>query len=95
LPVITGLRTDRREVLVTTTFDAQPDHRHKHPPASIWPLALALVMGELWIGSIFTPWAVLGGVGLTLLGMLGWGWQSSQELELERVDTDREIVEAA
>ena len=73
LPVITGLRTDRREVLVTTTFDAQPDHRHKHPTASIWPLVMALVMGEVWIGSIFTPWAVLGGFGLTLLGMLGWG----------------------
>jgi len=95
LPVITGLRTDRREVLVTTTFDAQPDHKHKHPPGSIWPLLLALVMAELWIGSIFTPWAILGGVGLTLIGMFGWGWQSTQELELERVDTDHEIVEAA
>ena len=54
-----------------------------------------LVMAELWIGSIFTPWAVLGGVGLTLLGMLGWGWQSTQEMELEKVDTGDEIVEAA
>ena len=95
LPVITGLRTDRREVLVTTIFDAQPDHKHKHPCASIWPLILSLVMAELWIGSIFSPWAVLGGVGLTLLVMLGWGWQSTMETELERVATEGRVVEAA
>ena len=92
---MTGLRTDRREVLVTTTFDAQPDHKHKHPNASIWPLVLSLVMAEIWIGSIFTPWAVLGGLGLTLLGMLGWGWESSREMDVERVDADGRIVEAA
>src|SRR5438046_1318084 len=74
LPVITGLRADRREVLVTTTFDAQPDHRHHHPRASIWPFVMSLAMGVVWIGSIFSPWAVLGGFGLTLLVMLGWGW---------------------
>jgi cytochrome c oxidase subunit 1 len=95
LPVVTGLRTDRREVLVTTTFDAEPDSRHKHPHSSIWPLVIALVMAEVWIGSIFTPWAVLGGLGLTLIGMLGWGLQSVREIEVERVDTGTELVELA
>ena len=94
LPVVTGLRTDRREVLVTTTFDAQPDHRHHHPDASIWPFFLALCMAETWIGSIFTPWAVLIGLGMTLLGMLGWGWQSTRVIEMERVETGGQIVEA-
>ena len=28
LPVVAGLRTDRREVLLTTAFDARPDARH-------------------------------------------------------------------
>jgi hypothetical protein len=51
-------------------------------------------MAEVWIGSIFTPWAVLGGFGLTLIGMLGWGWQSSLQSEVERVDTGDRIVEA-
>ena len=95
LPVVTGLRTDRREVLVTTTFDAQPDHRHKHPQGSIWPFFMAVCMAETWIGSIFTPWAVLIGLGLTLLGMLGWGWQSLLPSEVERVETEDRIVEAA
>jgi cytochrome c oxidase subunit 1 len=94
LPVLTGLRADRREVLVTTTFDAQPDHRHAHPRASIWPFFLALCMAETWIGSIFTPWAVLIGFGMTLLAMLGWGWQSSRVIEPERVDTGDQLVEA-
>jgi cytochrome c oxidase subunit 1 len=93
LPVITGLRADRREVLVTTAFDAEPDYRHRQPNASIWPLFLALCMAEFWIGSIFTPWAVVGGFGLTLLGMLGWGWQSSRQIEVERVDTDLQIID--
>ena len=95
LPVITGLRSDRREVLITTTFDARPDHRHKHPRASIWPFVMALAMGITWIGSIFTPWAILVGLGITLLVMLGWGWASSQDIEVERVDTEDRIVEAA
>ena len=93
LPVITGLSSTRREVLVTTAFDAQPDHRHQHPTASIWPFVLALCMGVVWIGSIFTPWAVLGGLGLTLLTMFGWGWVSTRVTGVERVETDDRIVE--
>jgi cytochrome c oxidase subunit 1 len=68
LPVLTGFRTDRREVLVTTTFDARPDSRHAHPTGSIWPLYLALCMGVVFIGSIFSPYFVLGGLGLALIG---------------------------
>jgi len=56
---------------------------------------MSLVMLELWVGSIFTPWAVLGGVGLTLLVMLGWGLQSTRETDVERVATGGRIVEAA
>jgi cytochrome c oxidase subunit 1 len=95
LPVITGLRTDRREVLVTTTFDAQPASRHSHPRASIWPFLMAVCMAETWIGSMYTPWAVLIGLGMTLLGLLGWGWQSILRTDVERVETADRIVEAA
>ena len=78
LPVVTGLRTDRREVLMTTTFDARPDSRQLHPEGSIWPLYLALCMGLIFIGSIFTPYLVLVGLGVALIGLAGWGWQSSK-----------------
>ena len=79
---------------MTTVFDAQPDHRHKHPRASIWPFFMALCMAETWIGSIFTPWAVPIGFGLTLLAILGWAWPSLQFGDIERVETDDRLVEA-
>lgn len=85
LPVMTGLRTDRREVLITTTFDAQPDARHSSPSGSIWPVYLAACMGVVFIGSIFRPYWVLVGIALALVGLFGWGWQSSRPIERERI----------
>jgi cytochrome c oxidase subunit I+III len=73
LPVVTGLRTDRREVLVTTATDATPDLRDLAPDPSIWPLVVAIATTGLFIGSIYTPWAVIWGaipVGLALIAWL-------------------------
>jgi cytochrome c oxidase subunit 1 len=78
LPVVTGLRTDRREILITTAFDARSDSRHSSPEGSIWPLYTALCMGVVFIGSIFSPYFVLGGLGLSLIGLTGWALQSSR-----------------
>jgi cytochrome c oxidase subunit I+III len=94
LPVVTGLSTDRREVLVTTTFDARPDHRHKSPHGSIWPCYLAGCMAVIFIGSIFSPYFVLGGLGLSLIGMLGWALASSNKGDRELVATGEQLVEA-
>ena len=85
LPVVTGLSVRERQVLVTTTFDALPDYRHSIPKASIWPLYLALCMGVLWIGSIFSPYFVLAGVAISLVGLAGWGWVGSSQRDEERV----------
>ena len=85
LPVATGLRIDRREVLTTTTFDARPDARHSSPRESIWPFYLALCMGVVFIGSIFRPYWVLIGTALSLAGLFGWGWQSTRPIERERI----------
>ena len=44
--VVTGLRSDVREVLVTGALDAEPDHRSDAPAPSIWPfLAAAMTTG--------------------------------------------------
>jgi len=91
-PVATGLSMDRRELLVTTVFDARPDYRHHHPDGSIWPLYLALCMAVTFIGSIFTPYLVLVGLGMALVGMAGWGWVSTNEAGVERVAAPRPVT---
>src|SRR5205085_7438139 len=42
LPVLEGLRVDRREILVSTVPDARPDLRHPSPEPSIWPFLAAV-----------------------------------------------------
>jgi cytochrome c oxidase subunit 1 len=93
LPVVTGLSTDRREVLVTTTFDARPDYRHPQPDGSIWPFYLALCMGVVFIGSIFSPYFVLGGLGLALIGLAGWAWHAISPAHHEIVSSHDAVAE--
>jgi cytochrome c oxidase subunit I+III len=87
-PVVTGLRTDMREVLVTTVLDAEPDYRHRHPEDSIWPFVAALATGLLFITLVFTPWGAVIGTVAVFLAMLGWGWPRGQE-HLEQVKQER------
>ena len=74
LPVATGLRTDRRETLITTALDALPDSRHEMPGESIWPLVMALAVAVTFIGAIFTPWAYVVGTVFGTAAFAGWGW---------------------
>jgi cytochrome c oxidase subunit 1 len=74
LPVATGLSTNRREVLVTTAIDAEPDNRHEHPSESIWPLAMAVAIAVTFIGAVFTPWAYVVGFALAAIAFAGWAW---------------------
>ena len=46
---------------------------------------LAGCMGVIFIGSIFSPYFVLGGLGLSIIGLAGWGWQGSKPSGHERV----------
>ncbi len=82
-PVVTGLRTDMREILVTTALDAEPDSRMRSPEPSVWPLLAALATGVTFITLIFTPWGLpIGGV-LLAVTLTGWGWPSRHEHELQ------------
>jgi cytochrome c oxidase subunit I+III len=76
-PIVVGLRSDVRDVLVTHVLDAEPDHRVEFPDASIWPFLTALAATALFIGSIFTPWAVVWGAVPVLITMTGWFWPKS------------------
>jgi cytochrome c oxidase subunit I+III len=72
--VVTGLRSDKRELLITGAVDAEPDHRGELPSPSIWPFLAALATAGLFIGSIFTPWAVPIGAVPLFVTLVGWFW---------------------
>jgi cytochrome c oxidase subunit 1 len=73
-PVVVGLATSHREVLVTHVLDAEPDHRQKFPDPSVWPLLTAVSTTALFIGSIFNPWAVVWGSIPVFVTLTGWFW---------------------
>jgi cytochrome c oxidase subunit I+III len=85
LPVVTGLRTDVRDVLVTTLLDARPDNKHRHPTPSIWPLLAAIATTILFVTLIFTPWGAVIGTPLLLLALLGWGWPRGEEKRQQKL----------
>ncbi|HEX8185514.1 MAG TPA: cytochrome c oxidase subunit 4, partial [Blastocatellia bacterium] len=89
-PVVTGLRSDIREVLVTRVLDAEPDHKSKFPGPSIWPLITAIATTGLFIGSIFNAWVVVIGSVPVFIALIGWFWPSEKEHreELSREEQD-------
>jgi cytochrome c oxidase subunit I+III len=74
LPVATGLRVDRRELVITSVADAMPEARDSSPQDSIWPFWAALATSAMLIGSIFTPWAVVWGSVPVAVTLIGWFW---------------------
>jgi cytochrome c oxidase subunit 1 len=74
LPVASGLRTDRRELLVTTLAKATPESREASPRNSIWPFWTAVATSIMLIWSIFTPWAVVWGSIPVVIALIGWFW---------------------
>jgi cytochrome c oxidase subunit 1 len=72
--VVTGLRTDRREILISSTLDAIPDNRHDHPKETVWPLVMAVAVGVMFVGAIFTPWSYPAGFVLGVVAFAGWAW---------------------
>jgi cytochrome c oxidase subunit 1 len=73
-PVVTGIRTDCREVLVTDVMDAEPDNKVEFPSPTIWPFACAVVTSLFFVGSVFTPWAVPVAVLPLTVTLIGWFW---------------------
>jgi cytochrome c oxidase subunit I+III len=73
-PVVVGLAVDHRQLLVTTLTEARPDIRESSPEPSIWPLITAIVTAIFFIGSIFTPWAVVWGTPPVAVALIGWFW---------------------
>jgi cytochrome c oxidase subunit I+III len=96
--VVAGLPESLPSVLVTRLHDAVPDHVALMPTPSIWPLLAAIATTGLFIGTVFTPWALVWGsipLGITLIG---WFWPTRQEAEKQRAveikpaEADRRVM---
>ena len=85
-PVVVGVSPACREVLVTHVLDAEPDHVKEFPAPSIWPFATAVATTGMFIGSIFTPWAVVIGAVPVAIALTAWFWpkKGKRPAELER-----------
>ncbi|MGN8109036.1 cytochrome c oxidase subunit I [Paraburkholderia sp. 22098] len=85
---VSGLAAEAREVLSTTALDALPDLRLLFPSPSIWPFISAVATTVLFIGSIFSPWAVVWGSVPVTIALIGWFWpnrgQNQQAVQLEQ-----------
>jgi cytochrome c oxidase subunit I+III len=79
---VTGLATERREVLVTTLLDAAPDHRAPSAGPSIWPLLAAIDTAVGFVVSIFTPWGLPIAVLLGVPVLAGWFWPKGKPSDL-------------
>jgi len=86
--VVTGLAETSREVLITTVVDAMPDHRLAFPNPTIWPFVAAVAVTVMFIGAIFTPWAVVWGSIPIVIAVTLWFWpkrgETQEHLALER-----------
>ncbi len=74
LTVTSGLRVERRELLVTSVTDAKPQARESSPRNSIWPLWTALATTLMLVASIFTPYAMVWGAVPVAICLVGWFW---------------------
>ncbi|MGY3264845.1 cytochrome c oxidase subunit I [Lysobacter sp. HA35] len=83
LPVIEGVRSDRREVLLTSPVDAVPSHRWGMPEPTIWPLLAAIAMTGLFIWSVFEEWGVVWGSIPVAITLTAWFWPKASEPSLK------------
>src|SRR5688572_8912204 len=81
MPGASGLRSDIREVLVTTVLDAEPDARHDDPEPTIAPFLVSLAVGVMFITAIFTPWGIPIGTALLFITLTVWFYPRRQQTE--------------
>jgi cytochrome c oxidase subunit I+III len=74
LTVAGGLRADRRELIISTVTEAQPQARESSPRHSIWPFWAAIATTVMLVWSIFSPSAVVWGSIPIAITLVGWFW---------------------
>jgi cytochrome c oxidase subunit 1 len=76
---VAGLSVDSRELLMTSVLDAKPETREAFPEPTIWPFAGAVATTVLFVGSIFTPWAIVWGALPVGIALTAWFWPRRRE----------------
>jgi len=80
--VVTGLSLTKRQTLVTTTLDAQPDHRYNFASESLVPLMLAIGTTVVFVGGgIFNPWYAVWGAVVCTVALYAWFWTARKSKE--------------
>jgi cytochrome c oxidase subunit I+III len=68
------LRADRRQTLVTSVLEAEPDHTSEAPGPSLAPLCCALATAAMIVACIFTPWGLPIGAVPVAGALIAWFW---------------------
>jgi len=89
LPVMTGMATARREVLLTSVAEAAPDLKEGSPAPSIWPFLTACAATLLFTGSIFDEWLLVWFSPPLLVALMGWFWPRPSHSRASREPADR------
>ena len=84
-PVVDGSPHRRREVLVTTLLDAEPDSRHRHPSRPSGRCSPPSRPAVTFITLIFTPWGLVIGLPLLFVALLGWTCPQGEDHREERM----------
>jgi cytochrome c oxidase subunit 1 len=71
---VTGIRSDEREILVTTAGRAEPSHRQVLDGPAVSPLLLSAAVSVTLVGVVFTPWAIVWGSPLCFAALILWFW---------------------
>jgi cytochrome c oxidase subunit I+III len=91
-PVVAGVRMDCREVLVTSVIDAEPSNRCEFPAPTIWPFFAAVTTSAMFVGSIFTAWAVPVGTIPIAVTLIGWFWPTAPGHDIGKPGLEPEAV---
>src|SRR5205085_12559013 len=94
-PVVTGLATDKRELLITRMLDAEPDHRFVFPNPSIWPFISAVSTAGMLVSLLFSAWALPIGTVIVAIFLTLWFWPTTPKKEGEEPPNDGAAEAAA
>jgi cytochrome c oxidase subunit I+III len=77
----------RRETIISSVVDAEPEQVLRVPGNSWWPLLAAIPTGGFFIAATFHAWVITGVSGvLAGAAILGWLWTTAERADPNRRD---------